>query len=75
MGICDLMAWACDYYNINPESLRGHQEYADTDCPGKYLYPFVVSGFFEGEVRKRIHDAYLGATDSETLTTTPARKP
>ncbi len=57
-AICDLMAWLCDYYNINPESLRGHMEYADTQCPGKYLYPFVASGFFEGEVRRRLRAAY-----------------
>lgn len=74
MAICDLMAWASDYFNINPESLRGHQEYADTDCPGKYLYPFVVSGFFEGEVRKRIHDAYAGG-ESGSAGTVAAKKP
>jgi len=60
MAIADLMAWASDYYNIDPSSLRGHQEYAETDCPGRYLYPFVVSGFFEGEIRKRLQKAYLG---------------
>ena len=59
-AICDLMAWLCDYYNIDPASLRGHMEYADTLCPGKTLFPYVVSGYIEGQVRSRIRDAYLG---------------
>jgi hypothetical protein len=57
-AMCDLMAWACDYYNIPPETVKGHMEYTPTDCPGKYLYPYVASGFFEGEIRERIKKAY-----------------
>jgi hypothetical protein len=34
--------------------------YASTACPGKFLYPYVASGFLEGEIRKRIRKAYLG---------------
>jgi hypothetical protein len=63
-AICDLMAWACDVYNIDPATLRGHLEYAETACPGKYLYPFGASGFIEGEVRARIARAY-GAAPGE----------
>lgn len=59
-AIADLMAWLSDYYNIDPATLRGHMEYASTQCPGKYLYPYVASGFLEGEIRKRIRKAYLG---------------
>jgi hypothetical protein len=57
-AMCDLMAWASDYYNIPPDTVRGHMEYTSTGCPGRYLYPYVVSGFFEGEVRKRLSEAY-----------------
>jgi hypothetical protein len=63
-AICDLMAWACDKYNIDPATLRGHLEYAQTACPGKYLYPYLASGFIEGEVRLRIARAY-GAAPAE----------
>jgi len=57
-AIADLMAWGSDYYNIPPETIRGHMEFIPTGCPGKYLYPFVVSGFLEGEVRERLKKAY-----------------
>lgn len=73
--IADLMAWLCDYYNIPPDTIRGHMEYTPTDCPGKYLYPFVASGFFEGEVRKRIAKAYGASEDGETTSTTTIGKP
>jgi len=58
-AMTDLMACACDYYNIPPETVKGHMEYTPTDCPGKYLYPYVASGFFEGEIRERIKNAYV----------------
>ncbi len=57
-SMVDLMAWASDYYNIDPATVRGHMEYTPTGCPGKYLYPFVVSGFFEGQIRQKIAEAY-----------------
>ncbi|PKO19347.1 hypothetical protein CVU37_03925 [candidate division BRC1 bacterium HGW-BRC1-1] len=59
-ALVDLMAWISDKYNIDPATLRGHLEYASTACPGKYLYPYVASGFFEGEIRKALRKAYLG---------------
>lgn len=57
-AMSDVMAWAADYFNIDPGTIKGHLEYTSTACPGKYLYPFVASGYFEGEVRTRIRDAY-----------------
>jgi hypothetical protein len=60
-AISELVAWLCDVYNIPPESVRCHQEYVPTTlCPGKYLSPYVFSGFFEGEARKLIREAYMG---------------
>ncbi len=59
-AMTNLMAWASDYYNINPATIKGHLEYTQTACPGKYLYPYVASGFFEGEVRRVIGEAYKG---------------
>jgi hypothetical protein len=57
-SMTQLMAWAADYYNIDPATIKGHLEYTSTGCPGKYLYPFVASGFFEGEVRRVLKEAY-----------------
>lgn len=64
-AMVDIMAWAADYYNIDPATIKGHMEYTQTACPGKYLYPFVASGFFEGQVREKIAKAYGKATPEE----------
>ncbi len=63
-SMVNVMAWAADYYNIDPATIKGHMEYTPTGCPGKYLYPFVASGYFEGEVRRKIAEAY-GAAKAE----------
>jgi hypothetical protein len=71
-AMCNLLAWLSDYYNVSPETLAGHMEYYDyTACPGKYLAPYVMSGFLEGEVRKRLRSAYHGlpASDEQTSAT------
>lgn len=57
-AMVDLMAWSADYYNIDPATVRGHMEYTPTGCPGKYLYPFVASGYLEGQIRQKIAKAY-----------------
>jgi hypothetical protein len=57
-ALCDFIAWACDYYNIDPATIGCHREYAQTACPGKYFAPYVLSGYIEMEVRKRIRKAY-----------------
>lgn len=59
-----LLAWASDHFNIDPGTIRGHMEYTSTACPGKYLYPFVASGFLEGQVRSAIAKAYRGGGGS-----------
>jgi hypothetical protein len=58
-AVCDLYAWLCDLYNVNPETLRGHQEYAETLCPGRNLQALVCSGLLEGEIRRRMRAAYV----------------
>ncbi|MDD4280018.1 hypothetical protein GX645_05705 [Candidatus Sumerlaeota bacterium] len=57
-AICDLTAWVCDYFNIPPETIAGHKDYTSTLCPGTYVYPYVLSGWIEGQVRKKIQTAY-----------------
>lgn len=70
-SIADLMAWACDRYNIDPATLAAHRDYADTACPGRYLYPYVVSGYLEGQVRERIAKAYSPAAAGNKAGTSP----
>lgn len=57
-SMVNLMAWASDYYNIDPGTIKGHMEFTSTACPGQYLYPYVASGYFEGQVRQKISQAY-----------------
>lgn len=64
-ALCDLVAWACDYYNLDPATIGCHREFATTACPGKYFAPYVLSGYIEAEVRARIRKAYMG-TDRES---------
>lgn len=58
-AIADLMAWGSDYFNIDPSTIASHRDYVpSTLCPGRYLYPYVYSGFLQGEVRRRLAEAY-----------------
>ncbi len=57
-SLCDFLAWLCDYYNIDPSTIACHREFVLTACPGKYFAPYVLSGYVEAEVRKRIRAAY-----------------
>ena len=57
-AVSDLCAWCCDYFNIDPKTIAGHQDYVPTQCPGQYFYPYVISGYIEGQVRQRLKSAY-----------------
>src|SRR5208337_1892545 len=37
-----LVHWLEHKYNISPNLVSGHNDLAKTDCPGKYLKPFVM---------------------------------
>lgn len=39
-----LVAWLCREHSIDPATLRGHKDLADTDCPGKDFYRYLVDG-------------------------------
>jgi N-acetylmuramoyl-L-alanine amidase len=53
--IVRLFAWLCRTYSVPPDSINGHKDVASgTVCPGKFLYPFLQSGFFRNEVKKEL---------------------
>ena len=53
-AVVNLMALLAMRYQIPVESIRGHRDYADTECPGKNLYRYLENGFFHAQVRARI---------------------
>jgi N-acetyl-anhydromuramyl-L-alanine amidase AmpD len=50
--VVHLCAFLCDKYNINPERIKGHKDYAETLCPGKDFYPYIA----DGTIRRRVEE-------------------
>jgi hypothetical protein len=53
-AIADLMAWAVSEFDVPLDNIKGHYNYADTDCPGKYLKPYLENGTFRRMVQERL---------------------
>ena len=53
----DLYAWLSSTYQVDPDSLRGHLDYKDTDCPGDLVY--VLLDDFKAKIRERLKPAAL----------------
>ncbi len=51
-----LVAWLCDEYRIDPDSVATHKDRApgQTVCPGKDFYRYVSGGPFKGWVKDRL---------------------
>lgn len=42
-------------FNIAPDKIAGHKDFSSqTACPGKSLYPYLQSGYFQRQVAKRL---------------------
>ena len=53
-GIADMMAWALQKFSLPLESIGGHYQYADSDCPGKYLRRYLEDGTLKRMVKERL---------------------
>jgi N-acetylmuramoyl-L-alanine amidase-like protein len=53
-AIADLMAWAVQRFQVPLDSIRGHYQYAQTDCPGKNLRKYLEDGTFRRMVKARL---------------------
>lgn len=53
-AIADLMAWAVSEFDVPLDNIKGHYNYADTDCPGKYLRKYLEDGTFRRMVEERL---------------------
>ncbi|HPO54591.1 MAG TPA: peptidoglycan recognition family protein [Ignavibacteriaceae bacterium] len=53
-ALVGLIAHCCDKYRIAPETMKGHKDFAKTDCPGKNLYSFLQNGKLLEDVKIRL---------------------
>lgn len=53
-AIANLMAWAVQKFNVPLDSIRGHYQYAETNCPGKNLRKYLEDGTFRRMVEARL---------------------
>lgn len=51
-ALIKLAAYCCEKYQIDPETIKGHKDYAETLCPGKNLYPFIQNGYIITKVKE-----------------------
>ncbi|HEX5970973.1 MAG TPA: peptidoglycan recognition family protein [Gemmatimonadaceae bacterium] len=55
-AIADVMAWAVKKFDVPLDSIRGHYNYADTNCPGKNLRKYLEDGTFRRMVVARLDE-------------------
>lgn len=51
-ALIKLAAYCCKKYQIDPETIKGHKDYAETLCPGKNLYPYIHDGYIINKVKE-----------------------
>ena len=52
-AIADVMAWAVREFDVPLDSIKGHYQYAQTDCPGRNLRKYLEDGTFRRMVAAR----------------------
>lgn len=55
-AIAKLTAQAIEYYNLDFDEITTHSDWADTNCPGKYLLEFVNSGDLQQAVLEWLNE-------------------
>ena len=53
-SLLDLLAWGLMEYEMSPESIKGHRDYASTSCPGGAVYDEIESGTLAHDVSSRL---------------------
>ncbi|GAB6282300.1 MAG: hypothetical protein STSR0008_10450 [Ignavibacterium sp.] len=56
-SLINITAYCCAKYNIPPDSIRTHKDYANTLCPGKDLYKYFENGSFIKKVKKKLNNS------------------
>ena len=52
----DVLAWACDRFDVAAHTIAGHRDYASTVCPGDDLYRLIDDGTIRRRVRRRLEE-------------------
>lgn len=53
-AVANVMAWAVKKFNVPLDSIKGHYQYAQTNCPGKNLRKYLEDGTFRRMVHARL---------------------
>ena len=53
-SLIDVLAWAAAQFDVSPQTISGHRDWAATTCPGDDLYSHVASGSMQETVEERI---------------------
>ena len=56
-AIADVMAWAVKKFDVPLDSIKGHYNYAETNCPGKNLRKYLEDGTFRRMVVARLAES------------------
>jgi hypothetical protein len=51
-ALVDVLAWASERFDVAPRTIAGHQDHADTACPGSKLQTLIDGG----EIRRRVKE-------------------
>lgn len=54
-AIASLMAKAIEHYSLDVDDITTHSDWADTNCPGEYLLPYVESGELRNAVLEKLN--------------------
>lgn len=55
----DVLAWACEHFDVRPRKIGGHRDYASTACPGDALYRYIKNGVIQRKVRRRVGEVRM----------------
>lgn len=57
-SLVDLLAYCCNKYQISPDTIKGHKDFAETLCPGKDLYKYLQDGSLIAKVKEVLKEKY-----------------
>ncbi|MFH1528357.1 MAG: peptidoglycan recognition family protein [Bacteroidota bacterium] len=55
-SVVNLAAYLANAFDIPPDSIKGHKDYAETLCPGTDLYSYLLSGEIVSRVKTNLSE-------------------